>query len=217
MTSVKICGLTRESDIEAAVAAGADRVGLNVIPTSPRHIEFETARRLARLVRSLGAEPWVVGAWGEGGVSNLDILIRDCSDIAAVQLHGKETVEDVADFGARVGPRRRLIKALGIAQPEDLDAAARFNVEGFLFDAKPPKGADRQGGFGKPFDWGVLRGWTLERPWVLSGGLTPDNVAEAIRISGASAVDVSSGVEASPGVKDPAKVRAFIQAAKGAV
>jgi phosphoribosylanthranilate isomerase len=117
----------------------------------------------------------------------------------------------------RLVPRVKIVKAIGVATADDLKQVEAFRAaDGFLLDGKPPKGADRQGGFGQPFDWSIVRGFDPGRPWVLAGGLTPDNVAEAIRVSGATAVDVASGVEASPGVKDHEKVRAFIKAAKGA-
>jgi phosphoribosylanthranilate isomerase len=110
-----------------------------------------------------------------------------------------------------------VVKAIGVSTREDLEQVKDFKAaDVFLLDAKPPAGADREGGHGRPFDWSILEGFDPGKPWVLSGGLTPENVAEAIRISGAKAVDVSSGVEASPGVKDAAKVKAFIEAAKGA-
>lgn len=221
MASVKICGLTREADIETAIRAGADRVGFVVVPASPRAVSHEDLITLASKTynRRLGgwAQVWVVADWhaeSRDPTSRFDALIRELSEVHTVQLHGGETPEEAAEF-RRIAPRVKIVKAIGVATAEDLEQVKAYRAaDGFLLDAKPPKGADRQGGFGQPFDWSILRGFDPGKPWVLSGGLTPQNVAEAIRVSGAAAVDVSSGVEASPGVKDPAKVRAFIAAAK---
>jgi phosphoribosylanthranilate isomerase len=223
MASVKICGLTRESDIEAAIRAGADRVGFVVAPTSPRAVTHEDlivfASKTYKRLFGGWAQVWVVVDWRAelaNPTSRLDAVLKELNEVHTAQLHGGETPEEVAEF-RRLVPRVKIVKAIGVATAEDLEQVSAFRAaDGFLLDARPPKGADRHGGFGKPFDWSILKGFNPGRPWVLSGGLTPDNVAEAIRISGATAVDVSSGVEASPGVKDPAKVRAFIQAAKAA-
>ena len=215
MVSVKICGLTREADVEMAVAAGADMTGVVIVDTSPRLVDFETAQALIRRAAELGAEPWVVATMA---VPWLGRLVEETPEIGAVQLHGKETPGQVAHF-ARKYPLVPVIKALGVASPRDLAEAAEFEAaDAFLFDAKPPKGADREGGHGRSFDWSILKGFRVNdhEDWTLSGGLTPANVAEAIRLSGAGAVDVSSGVEASPGMKDKAKVEAFIRAAKAA-
>jgi phosphoribosylanthranilate isomerase len=223
MVSVKICGLTNESDLVTAIEAGADRVGFVIVPASPRYVDGQLATLMANKTYygeyGSGAEVWLVANWsvGAGGpFANFDEWINWLSEISAVQLHGKETPEDVADF-KRLVPRVSVAKAIGVATREDLDRVHAYEAADIiLLDAKAPPGADREGGFGRPFDWSILEGFNPGKPWVLSGGLTPENVAEAIRISGAKAVDVSSGVEASPGVKDPAKVRAFIEAAKAA-
>jgi phosphoribosylanthranilate isomerase len=180
MVSVKICGLTSESDLESAIRAGADRVGFVLVPNSPRHVDKTRAARMANKAYHMEYVPdrwvdvWVVANWSLSGgphTDQLDELVKYLPDIAAVQLHGRETPEDIDAF-KRIAPRVTVVKAIGVS-------------------TKDPG-----------------------KPWVLSGGLTPENVAEAIRISGAKAVDVSSGVEASPGVKDAAKVKAFIEAAK---
>ncbi len=224
MTLVKICGLTRESDLRHAIDCGADRVGFVIVPTSPRAIAFSQAQTLIRLADELGVEAWVVATYAPNGggrrphVDWLDQLVEETPEIAAVQLHGKETPQDVALFVSR-HPLTPVVKALGVATRADLERAEEYPAaDAFLLDAKPPPGADREGGFGKPFDWSILRGFRPlgHEDWILSGGLTPENVAEAIRIADATQVDVSSGVELSPGVKDPAKVRAFIEAAKAA-
>lgn len=215
MVSVKICGLTSESDVEMAVEAGADMVGFVVVETSPRFVSKEKAQALIRKAAELGAEPWVVATLA---VPWLDDLIAATPEIGAVQLHGKETPAQVASFAKR-HPLVPVIKAIGVERPRDLDEAEAFEgADAFLFDAKPPAGATREGGHGKSFDWSILKGFRVQdhEDWTLSGGLTPENVAEAIRKSGAGAVDVSSGVEKSLGVKDKAKVEAFIKAAKAA-
>lgn len=215
MISVKICGITSESDLEMAIEAGADMVGFVLVESSPRYVDKEKAQALIQRAAELGAEPWVVATLA---VPFLDELVEETLEIAAVQLHGKESPAQVASFVKR-HPLAPVIKAMGIASKRDLDEVAEFEAaDGFLFDAKPPKGADREGGHGKSFDWSILKGFRVNdhEDWTLSGGLTAQNVAEAIRQSGAAAVDVSSGVEKSPGVKDKAKVEAFIRAAKAA-
>ncbi len=215
MISVKICGITNESDLAQAVEAGADMVGFVVVEASPRYVNFDKAQTLIRKAAELGVEPWVVATLA---VPWLDRLVDETPEIGAVQLHGKETPGQVAHFSRRhqLVP---VIKAMGISRPRDLDEANDFvGADAFLFDAKPPSGATREGGHGASFDWSILKGFRVHdhEDWTLSGGLKAENVAEAIKRSGAVAVDVSSGVEASHGVKDHAKVTAFIAAAKAA-
>lgn len=213
MASVKICGITNESDLEMVVAAGADMVGFVLVETSPRFVDFETAQTLIRRAAELGVEPWVVATLA---VPWLDRLVDETPEIGAVQLHGRESPAQVASF-VRRHPLVPVVKAMGIEGRRDLSEAETYEAaDAFLFDAKPPHGADREGGHGRTFDWTLLKGFRVNdhEDWTLSGGLTPENVAEAIRLSGAAAVDVSSGVEAKPGVKDKAKVEAFIAAAK---
>lgn len=214
MASVKICGISSESDLESVVEAGADMVGFVIVETSPRFVDLAKAQALIRRAAELGVEPWVVATVA---VPWLERLVKDTPEIGAVQLHGKESPGQVATF-ARKHPLTPVIKAMGVASKRDLAEAEAFEAaDAFLFDAKPPQGADREGGHGQTFDWSILKGFRVHdhEDWTLSGGLTPENVAEAIRQSGAAAVDVSSGVEAGPGVRDLAKVRAFIAAAKG--
>lgn len=214
MASVKICGISSESDLESVVEAGADMVGFVIVETSPRFVDLAKAKALIRRAAELGVEPWVVATVA---VPWLERLVKDTPEIGAVQLHGKESPGQVATF-ARRHPLTPVIKAMGVASKRDLAEAEAFEAaDAFLFDAKPPQGAEREGGHGRTFDWSILKGFRVHdhEDWTLSGGLTPENVAEAIRQSGAAAVDVSSGVEAGPGVKDLAKVRAFIAAAKG--
>ena len=206
---VKICGISDRSAMEAAAEAGADLVGFVFFPPSPRAVTPEQAAAIA------------LPGPGEAG------LFVDPSDdeIAAVlaalpldliQLHGEETPQRCAEVRARFG--RPVMKALGIASREDLGTLARYApaVDRFLLDAKAPPGAPLPGGNAAPFDWTLTAGVAVPRPWLLAGGLTPDNVAEAIAVSGAPGVDVSSGVEMARGVKDPARIRAFVAAARAA-
>jgi phosphoribosylanthranilate isomerase len=221
MVTVKICGITTESDLVHAIHAGADRVGFVLAPNSPRHVSFEQVGKLVALALDAQADPWVVAGWraaGGEGQDDLERFISETPELGAVQLHTGETAADIAHFAARF-PLTPLVKAIGVSARRDLEQVEDFpKADEFLFDAKPPKGADREGGLGRSFDWSILKGFDAGdyREWTLAGGLHPGNIAEAIRISGARAVDVSSGVEASPGVKDAAKVRAFIEAAKAA-
>ena len=215
MVSIKICGLTREADVEMAVAAGADIIGVVIVETSPRYAPLDRALALLRCAASLGAEPWVVAT---AAVPWLDRLIDKAPEIGAVQMHGRETPGQIAAF-ARRHQLLPVIKAMGIASARDLAEASAFEAaDAFLFDARPPHGADREGGHGRSFDWSLLKGFRVNdhEDWTLSGGLTPETVAEAIRQSGAPAVDVSSGVEAAPGIKDRAKVEAFIRSVRAA-
>jgi phosphoribosylanthranilate isomerase len=219
MTLVKICGLKNESLVAAALEAGADRIGFVLVAASPRAVDFATAARLAEVAHRAGREAWVVAAWSASGgpsIPDLDRFVADTPAITAVQLHGRETPADVSDLRARL-PGRRIVKAVGVSSHADLAQLAQYpDADAFLLDAKPPAGAAREGGFGHAFDWSILSDFRADRPWVLSGGLTPDNVAAAIALTGATEVDVSSGVESAPGVKDPAKVKAFLTATKRA-
>lgn len=211
---VKICGVRDAETLSAAVEAGADAVGLVMAATSPRFVALERAELLVALADEAGITPWVVTV----GASDEDFWRwRDwpAADLH-IQLHGAEPPEQVA-HARDLLLNRTVIKALPVAKRKDLNAAASYDAaHGLLLDAKPPKGADRAGGHGVAFNWAILEGWRAPKPWMLSGGLTPDNVAEAVRISGAQSVDVSSGVESAPGVKDPSKMRDFVQAAKEA-
>lgn len=205
----KICGLTRAEDVAAAVAAGAGYLGFNFFEKSPRFVTADTARALA-----LDVPPGVAKV---GLVVDVDDQVLDalCATVPLdfIQLHGAETPERVAEVKARYG--LPVIKAFGIAGPEDTDQIARFSrvADVLLVDAKPPKGADLPGGNGLAFDWRLLAGRRWAVPWMLAGGLRPDNVALAIEMTGATQVDVSSGVEAAPGIKDAQKMSAFILAA----
>jgi phosphoribosylanthranilate isomerase len=207
---IKICGLTREADVDAAIANGADMVGFVFFPPSPRSV---TPERACRLAGRVPADVLKVAL----SVDADDALLTDITETVGVdmlQLHGQETsarCQQVRDkFGVPV------MKAVAIAGPEDVALARTYEavVDRLMFDAKPPKDATRPGGNALAFDWRLIAGETWTRPWILAGGLTPGNVAEAVRTSGAPAVDVSTGVEVEPGIKDATKIRNFITAAR---
>ncbi|KNG95207.1 phosphoribosylanthranilate isomerase [Pseudaestuariivita atlantica] len=206
---VKICGLTEPAGLEAAVAGGAAYVGFVFFPKSPRHLELDRARELA-----VEVPPGVVKV---ALVVNADDATLDTIDatvpIDMWQLHGSESPERVAEVKARYG--LPVMKALGVAEADDLKAVDLYApvADQLLIDAKPPKGADLPGGNGLAFDWRLVaqRRWAV--PWMLAGGLTPDNAAEALALTGAAQLDVSSGVESAPGVKDPERIAAFLSAA----
>ena len=209
--TVKICGLTEPAGLAAAVAAGARYVGFVFFAKSPRHVSPEQAADLAAQV-PLGIAK--VGLF----VDPDDALLRAVLDkvpLDMIQLHGAETPARVAEVKALTG--LPVIKAVGLAEPADLDALWDYGLvaDMLLIDAKPPKGAALPGGNGVAFDWRLLAGRQILKPWLLAGGLTPDNVAEAIRLTGAMGVDVSSGVESAPGIKDHDRIRAFVAAASG--
>ncbi|TCP63040.1 phosphoribosylanthranilate isomerase [Rhodovulum bhavnagarense] len=208
---IKICGLHTRAAIAQAASLGVAYIGLVFFPKSPRHLDIEEARALAldtppgmaKVALTVNAEDAAIEA----------ILNRVPIDM--LQLHGAETPGRVAEVRARFG--LPVMKAVGVAGAEDLpalDAYARV-ADQILVDAKPPKGADLPGGNGLAFDWQLIakRRWAV--PWMLAGGLTPENVAAAIRLTGARQVDVSSGVESAPGIKDADKMARFVAAARG--
>ena len=209
---VKICGLSTPEALDAALAAGVDMVGFVFFPRSPRHIGFEAARALGGRARGRAR----IAALTVDPDDALLAQIVDALDPDILQLHGRESPTRVAEVGARFG--RRTMKAIGVAAPEDLAAAAAYEeaADLLLIDAKPPRDAVLPGGNGLPFDWRLARDFAPRRPWLLSGGLGPSNVADAIRATGARGVDVSSGVERAPGVKDVVKIAAFVAAARDA-
>lgn len=208
---IKICGVNSRDALDASVRAGVDMCGFVLFPPSPRNIAVETA---AAFVRDLPAGIRAVVLTVDADDALID-RIRDIVRPGYIQAHGKEPPARIAEISARA--RLPVIKALPVSARADLDAAAQYApvADMLMFDARPPKGADRPGGFGHAFDWSLLTGARFSRPWLLAGGLAPGNVAEAIRISGAPAVDVSSGVESAPGVKDPGAIAAFAAAARG--
>lgn len=207
---VKICGLRTANDIETAANAGAAYVGFVFFAKSPRHVSLEDAAELAALApMGLCKVALTVNASN----SELD-AITAAVPLDMLQLHGSESPERVTEVKARYG--LPVMKAIGIADEADLPQIDIYSAvaDQLLIDAKPPKNVDLPGGNGLAFDWRLLAGrkyW--QRPWMLAGGLTPENVSEAIRMTGASQVDVSSGVESAPGVKDQALIEKFTRSA----
>ena len=209
---VKICGLRSRSEVAAAVDAGASYLGFNFFPPSPRYLSVADAR-------------WVIPSVPEGVVrvaltvdapDDLLEALLGAVQIDMLQLHGRESPERVADVRSRFD--RPVMKALGIAGEADLEKINAYAAvaDQVMIEAAPPRDATRPGGNGLAFDWQLIRGWRWSRPWMLAGGLTPANVAEAIRLTGAVQVDVASGVESRPGYKDAAKVAAFVRSAREA-
>lgn len=209
---VKICGLSTVDTLAAAVGGGADMVGFVFFPPSPRNVSLDRARALCERVPS-GIDK--VGLFVDPDDDTLESVLATVP-LDIVQLHGKETPARTADVATRFG--KPVMKALGIATQDDLARTETFKgaASRLLLDAKPPLGADRPGGNAQAFDWTILKGWKAPMPWLLAGGLRPDNVAEALAVSGAPGVDVSSGVESAPGVKDVAAIAGLIAAARGA-
>lgn len=209
MTRTKICGLSTPETLEATLMAGADYVGFVMLEASPRFVSPQLTRSLVDQARGRAR---TVLLFADTPRPAMDRLVREIEP-DLIQLHGHETVEDIR--AARRDLGLPVIRALGIAQASDLEGleALEDACDHLLLDARPPGDAARSGGHGRAFDWSLLAGHGFARPWFLAGGLTPDNVAGAIAMTGASAVDVSSGVESAPGVKDPIRIAAFIQAA----
>lgn len=209
MTLVKICGLKDPDLVRLCAAEGADWIGFTFVEASPRYVTPEAAETL---LMSVGrAKPVALLADAEDGL----IARVVATGIRILQLHGAETPARVAEVKAKTGCE--VWKAVGVATREDLAGAEAYAAaDRLLVDAKPPRGADRTGGHGNAFDWSILEGWQPPKPWILAGGLNPENVADAIAATGAPAVDVSSGVEKLRGLKDRELVRAFLRAAKAA-
>jgi phosphoribosylanthranilate isomerase len=212
IAKVKICGLATEAALEAALAGGADYVGFVFFPPSPRNLSPEVAKPLAAKARGRAR---IVALMVDPDDALLDAVVA-AIDPDLLQLHGEETPERVAEVRRRWS--KPVMKAVKVETAQDAEVALRYRgvADLILFDALAPKDATRPGGNGAAFDWGALAGVKDQVPYMLSGGLTPDNVAEAITVTGAAIVDVSSGVEARPGEKDPALIRRFLQAAKAA-
>lgn len=207
MTSVKICGVNDPAGFDAAAEAGADYIGFVFVPASPRHV---TPGEAARLSARRRGGPGRVGLLVEPD-DDAVAAVLDALRLEALQLY--TSAERAAAIRARFGIPVWL--AIGIAAAHDLPVTAP-GIDRLLLDAKPPPGSALPGGNAHPFDWPMLRVWRAPLPWLLAGGLTPATVADAIRESGAPGVDVSSGVERARGVKDPALIRAFIEAARAA-
>ena len=206
----KICGITTPEAMQAAVEGGARFVGLVFFPKSPRYVAPALAADLARAVPT-GVR--VVGLFVDPEDEELEHVLASVP-IDMIQLHGAETPARVAEIRGRF--QMPVVKAIAVAEPADLERARPYEdaADRLLFDAKPPKNVTAlPGGNGIPFDWSLLAGQRWRLPWMLSGGLTPANLAEAVAATGASAVDVSSGVEDRPGHKDPALVARFLEAA----
>jgi phosphoribosylanthranilate isomerase len=209
---VKICGLSEERSLTAAIDSGAAYVGFVFFRRSPRFVDANTA---AALVAKVPRDVTAVGLFVDPADSDLDTILSRVP-LGMVQLHGRETPERVAEIKKRTG--LAVMKAVGVATAADVVRAAAHDqaADMLLLDAKAPAGASRPGGNAIPFEWALARTYTGRLPWMLAGGLTPRNVAQAIAQSGAGIVDVSSGVETKPGVKSPAKIRAFLTAVAAA-
>lgn len=207
---VKICGLSTALALEAALSAGADIVGFVFFAKSPRHVGFETARALGARARGRARIAALSVDADDGALARIvEALAPDI-----LQLHGGESPARVKEIGRRFACAT--MKAIGVAAPDDLAQAERYDgvADFLLIDAKPAKDAALPGGNGLPFDWRLARGFSPRTPWLLSGGLDPANVAEAIALTGARGVDVSTGVESAPGMKDEGKIAAFVAAAR---
>lgn len=207
---VKICGLTTPETLDAAIRARAHYAGFNFFPPSPRNIPMADAKAL--------------GARAEGRIGRVGVFV-DADDtlyaeavavgrLDVLQLHGKEPPERAAQLKARFG--LPVWKVLSVASQDDVARAKAYAgaADFILFDAKTPKGATLPGGMGLAFDWSLVANWKGPLPWGLAGGLTPSNVGEAVRLTGAPLVDTSSGVESEPGVKDVDKIAAFCKAVR---
>lgn len=210
MAKIKICGLSTIASLGWALDARVDFVGFVSFARSPRHVDLAAMTDLAASARGRAG---IVALTVDAADDHLDALVAAVQP-DYLQLHGRETPERVAAIAARYC--RPVIKATGVSGREDIARASAFDplVDYHLFDAKPPKEASRPGGLGATFDWDLLAGLDLRRPFVLSGGLDPQNVAEAIHRTRPFAVDVSSGVESAPGVKDRALIEAFVAAVR---
>ncbi len=210
-TEIKICGLSDAESVDAALGAGADLLGFVFFPKSQRNLTIDQATPLMRRARG---KAQLVALLVDPDRS----LLKDvASDLAPdlLQLHGRESPDRVAAISAHTGIP--VMKALGVAERSDLAALVSYSSAArLLLDAKPPRDATRPGGNGAVFDWSLLKGYAHTKPWLLSGGLNAANVAGAIQATGATGVDVSSGVERAPGKKDPALIRRFVAAVRAA-
>lgn len=207
---VKICGLSTRETLETALDAGADMVGFVFFPRSPRHVSLETGRDLGRQVKRRALTVALTVDADDATLGN----IMDALSPDIFQLHGKESVARLRDIRQKFG--RPVMKAVPVATSADLAVLPGYAAvaDRILFDARAPKDATRPGGLGAPFDWHLLENLDLKLPYMVSGGLHVDNVAEALRVTGAGGADVSSGVESAPGIKDPELIKAFIRAAR---
>jgi len=208
--TVKICGLRTPETLHAAIEAGADWVGFVFFPKSPRHVALDEAKALAPLVAGRAKKVALLVDPSDGLMA--DVIAALQPDF--LQLHGHETPERVSEIRQRFGVP--LIKAVGIADQDDLTRAGAYEslVDWMLYDAKPPKQSVLPGGNGVSFDWTLLKEAGKQHHFMLSGGLDAGNVANALAITGAAGVDVSSGVESAPGIKDPERIKAFMTAVR---
>ncbi|MCK1710195.1 MULTISPECIES: phosphoribosylanthranilate isomerase [unclassified Bradyrhizobium] len=207
---VKICGLSTRETLEAALDAGADMVGFVFFPPSPRHLSLELGRELGHQVKGRALKVALTVDADDATLGNvMDALSPDI-----LQLHGKESVARLRDIKQRFG--RPVMKVVPVATSADLAVLPGYAAiaDRILFDARAPKDATRPGGLGTPFDWHLLENLQLSLPYMVSGGLHAQNLAEALRVTRAGGVDVSSGVESAPGVKDPDLIKTFIRAAR---
>jgi phosphoribosylanthranilate isomerase len=207
---VKICGLSTRETLDVALLAGADMVGFVFFPPSPRHIGLEAARELGKQAKGRATKVALTVDADDATLANIvEALTPDI-----LQLHGKESVARLRDIKQTFG--LPVMKALPVETAADLAALPGYAAvaDRILFDARAPREATRPGGLGAVFDWRLLAKLDLTLPYMVSGGLNADNVAEAVRVTRAGGVDVSSGVESKPGVKDPEMIRAFIRAAR---
>lgn len=208
--SVKICGMVTPQDVAASVDAGADYLGFVFFERSPRNLSISQARTLTQgMLQKVGKVALLVNP--------TDAFVEElCANVPIdlLQLHGSETPARVAQIRAKTGVP--VMKALGVADQSDLSAIDKYAevADQILVDAKPPKGGDLPGGNGLSFDWRLIADRTWSQPWMLAGGLSEQNVSEAIKRTSATQVDVSSGVETAPGQKDAKRIRAFVKAAK---
>jgi len=210
---VKICGLSTPESVKAAVNAGATYVGFVFFSKSPRHLTYEQAAVLAKSVPEGVVKVALTVNADDAALAEMLAEVP----VDMLQLHGGETPERVAEVKAKFG--LPVMKAVGVAEASDLQALKDYATvaDQLLVDAKPPKGSALPGGNAVAFDWRLIAGFEWTVPWMLAGGLTPENVAAAMDLTGATMVDVSSGVESAPGVKGLDKIAAFVKAAKGAV
>jgi phosphoribosylanthranilate isomerase len=210
--TVKICGLSTPETLDAALEAGADMVGFVFFPPSPRHLQFDLARALGERVRGRAQKVALTVDADDAFLQSIVEALRP--DI--VQLHGSESVAQIAAIRRKFG--LPVMKAVPIAVKDDLERIATYAAvaDRLLFDARAPREATRPGGLGNTFDWHLLKDVQSRVPFMLSGGLDAGNVGEALRITRASGIDVSSGVERAPGVKDIDKIKAFVRAARSA-
>ena len=213
--AVKICGLSTRETLDAALDAGADMVGFVFFPPSPRHLALDTARGLAQHVKRRATKVALTVNVVNADDATLSGIV-EALEPDILQLHGHETPARVSEIKRKFG--REVMKALPVETKADLASLSSYAAvcDRILFDARPPKGATRPGGLGAAFDWHLLEALDLALPFMVSGGLKAGNVADAVRITRAGGVDVSSGVERAPGIKDVDMIRDFIRAARAA-